>query len=98
MEADPNTPVVLANLLTDAEAALLIGHLQTLGTRMSGPAAPGWPEAATRRSQADFERASGRQEHRMARPERGWRMFAADLSRDESTGANSVASEFRIER
>jgi hypothetical protein len=64
MESDPNAPVVLANLLTDAEAALLIGHLESLGitARTSGAGgATGWPEAAGYTQvvvrQADFERA-----------------------------------------
>jgi hypothetical protein len=64
MEADPNTPVVLANLLTDTEAALLVDHLETLGitARISGAGgATGWPEAARYTQvvvrQADLERA-----------------------------------------
>ena len=49
MSTDSNNPVVLANLLTDAEAALLVGHLESLGieARVSGAGgATGWPEAA----------------------------------------------------
>jgi hypothetical protein len=64
MDADLNNPVVLAELLTDAEAALLVAHLESLGirARCSGAGgATGWPEAARYTQvvvrQADLERA-----------------------------------------
>jgi hypothetical protein len=76
MESDPNAPVVLANLLTDAEAALLIGHLESLGitARTCGAGgAAGWPEARGYTQvvvrQADYERAEAAvQQQRKARP------------------------------
>ena len=64
MNDDPNNPVVLAELRNDAEAALLVAHLETCGieARISGAGgATGWPEAAGYTQvvvrQADLERA-----------------------------------------
>ena len=64
MTDDAQTPVVLADYLTDTEAALLIGHLESLGimARANGSGgATGWPEMATYTQvvvrQADLERA-----------------------------------------
>jgi hypothetical protein len=61
---DPNNPVVLANLPSDAEAALLIAYLQSVGitARLSGAGgATGWPEGVRYVQvvvrQADLERA-----------------------------------------
>jgi hypothetical protein len=64
MSADSNNPVVLAQWLTDVEAALLVAHLESHGilARVSGAGgATGWPEAAGYTQvvvrQADIERA-----------------------------------------
>jgi len=49
MHEDPDEPVTLANLPNDADAAILVAHLETLGIKamMSGAGgATGWPEAA----------------------------------------------------
>jgi hypothetical protein len=61
---DPDNPMVLANLRTDAEAAMLVAHLETIGitARISGTGgSTGWPEAAGYTQvvvrQADLERA-----------------------------------------
>lgn len=48
MNPDPNSPAVLANLLNDAEAAMLIAHLEALGieARTAGAGgSTGWPES-----------------------------------------------------
>ena len=48
MAADPNSPQVLANLLTSTEAAMLVAHLESLGiaAQTSGAGgSTGWPEA-----------------------------------------------------
>jgi hypothetical protein len=65
MATDANNPVVLAERLTDVEAALLVAHLETRGivARTSGVGgATGWPEAAGYTQvvvrQADLERAT----------------------------------------
>jgi hypothetical protein len=64
MDADLDNPVVLANLPTDAQAALLVNRLESLGIRalISGAGgATGWPEAGGYTQvvvrQADLERA-----------------------------------------
>ena len=64
MSVDPDEPHVLANLPTDAEAAMLIGRLESLGIRARASGAggsTGWPEAAGYVQvvvrQADLERA-----------------------------------------
>jgi hypothetical protein len=64
MNSDPNSPAVLANLLTDAEAAMLIAHLEALGieARTSGAGgSTGWPESVRYTQvvvrQGDLERA-----------------------------------------
>jgi hypothetical protein len=64
MDSDLNNPAVLANLLTDSEAALLVAHLETLGiiARVSGAGGgTAWPESAGYSQvvvrQADLERA-----------------------------------------
>jgi len=47
MDNDPNSPQVLANLRTDAEAQLVVNHLESIGIKAlisgSGPST-GWPE------------------------------------------------------
>lgn len=65
MDADVNNPVVvLANWLTDAQAALVVAHLESLGisASISGsggssgwPAVPGYTQVIVR--QSDLERA-----------------------------------------
>jgi hypothetical protein len=64
MSADLNNPEVLGNLLTAAEAAVLVARLDSLGiaARVSGAGgATGWPEAGSYTQvvvrQADLERA-----------------------------------------
>jgi hypothetical protein len=66
MNPDPNSPAVVANLLNDAEAAMLIAlaHLEALGidARTSGAGgSTGWPESVRYTQvvvrQADLERA-----------------------------------------
>jgi hypothetical protein len=64
MSTDPNNPVVLTELLTDAEAALLVAGLEAHGivARTSGAGgATGWPAAGRYTQvvvrQADLERA-----------------------------------------
>jgi hypothetical protein len=50
VKGDANSPQVLANLPTEAEAALLVGHLGSLGIEayVSGAGtSTGWPEAAS---------------------------------------------------
>jgi hypothetical protein len=64
MNENSQSPVVLADYLTDTEAALLVAHLESLGikalTNGSG-GATGWPEMATYTQvvvrQSDLERA-----------------------------------------
>jgi hypothetical protein len=64
MSDDSENPVVLSNLLTSAEAAMLVAQLESLGitARVSGAGgATGWPEAASYTQvlvrQGDLERA-----------------------------------------
>lgn len=64
MNEDSQSPVVLADFLTDTEAALLVAHLESLGifARTNGSGgATGWPEMATYTQvvvrQADLDRA-----------------------------------------
>lgn len=50
MKGDANSPQVLAKLPTEAEAALLVGHLRSMGIEayVSGAGtSTGWPEAAS---------------------------------------------------
>lgn len=49
-DPDPNRPVVLSDLLTDIEATMVIGYLDSIGIRaMTAGAggATGWPDAAS---------------------------------------------------
>lgn len=64
MQEDHNEPVTLANLPNDADAAILVAHLESLGIKamISGAGgATGWPEAAMLTQvvvrHADLERA-----------------------------------------
>lgn len=48
MSNDPNSPVIIADRLTEVEAALLIGRLEDAGIvarRAGSGGATGWPEA-----------------------------------------------------
>ena len=48
MKDDANSPQVLTKVLTEAEATLLVGHLESLGIKavVSGAGtSTGWPEA-----------------------------------------------------
>ncbi len=64
MHEDADEPVPLANLPSDADAAILVAHLESLGIKamISGAGgATGWPEAAMHTQvvvrQADLQRA-----------------------------------------
>ena len=70
MQGDANSPQVLANLPTEAEAALLVGHLDSLGIKayVSGAGtSTGWPEAPSDVQvvvrQADLARAQEALDH-----------------------------------
>jgi len=50
IDPDPNRPVVLSDLLTEIEATMVIGYLDSIGIRaMTAGAggATGWPDAAS---------------------------------------------------
>jgi hypothetical protein len=65
MPGDPNSPQVLAGLLREEEAALIVGHLDSLGIHAdiwgASTSGLGWPEVPRNVQvvvrQADLERA-----------------------------------------
>jgi hypothetical protein len=71
MAGDPNSPQVLASLLTEEEATLLVGHLDSLGIHAdiwgASTSSVAWPEVPRNVQvvvrQADLEQARAALDH-----------------------------------